>query len=171
MRTAWRGCRRWWWAGLAVLLLIVAGFVVSRSIVRVKSMVDHGSVGTDYLKIAAQQSSSRDAALVRAAEEFAKLGSDLDHWSWIITLSTVAPPARRQFRAIEAIRGAGASLVAASASSAGGRDLFRRGRGAEADLCAAAAELARNNGRLYYQLADTRDQLAELISRATGGRC
>jgi hypothetical protein len=166
--------RRWWCRIVLVIavaaVLSLVGLVVMRSVVRVKSMVDHGSVATDYLKVAFRQDDP-NAALVRAGEEYAKLGSDLEHWGWVVAGSAVVPPARDQFRAMEAIYRAGRSLVAARARAAGQGNIFRGNRGMETDLCAAAAQLENAGGRLYHQLAETRDALKALIWEATDGRC
>ena len=133
-RTTAAVLRRRWKLVAAVLCAIAflsfAGYIFFRGIVRFKAMVDHGSVGTDYIKIAMTSGRPDDPVpLVRSAEEFARLKSDLEHWGWVIALSNVLPPVSSQFRALEAIQDSGEDLVAARAYPTLPTGVFGRTRG------------------------------------------
>ncbi len=158
---------------LILALLTLTGYVVSRGVVRFKAMVDHGSVGTDYIKSAYNSARQDDPApLVRSAEEYSRLKSDLEHWSWLIAISNVLPTVSSQFRALEAIQDAGEDLVAARATRALPTGVFNDGRGSATALCAAAKRLSGADGPLLYsQLEEVRDELLTVIVQVTSGKC
>ncbi|MEX0761980.1 MAG: hypothetical protein WD208_03730 [Dehalococcoidia bacterium] len=159
-------------AAIVVAACLLLALFTQRTEVRLKSMIDNGSEGIDYLNIAYRNvNNPDDAALLLAAENFAQLRMQLDHWAWVITATTVAPPVRNQFRALEVIAGAGSSLVAApGAAIEDGPRRFGQ-RGTIADLCLQAERLDSLGGTMFDQLSKSRDELKLLISNVTAGEC
>ncbi len=147
-------------ATLAVLLLLsFVGLVAFRSVVRVKGMVDNGSLGVEWL--AAAQRGRDDTSITVAAGHFARLNQSLDHWSWIIAVSNAVPPVRRQFESMDRIGAAGEVLVWVTARSGGGSDSSEIEDDDIDRLCEAVQRLETADRRVYFQLNRTVDQLIE----------
>ena len=165
--------RRWVIFGsVAISVLLLTGYLGLRAKVRAVDMIDQGSVGVDYLNIAYGGRGDQETAitLILASENFARLGTQLDHWAWIEAASVVVPIAHDQFEMLEAIAEAGSALAAAPLVSAD-RNLRFAGRGTRSELCEAADHLLGIRGTFYSSLEKQRGQLLNLIRDATQDEC
>jgi hypothetical protein len=155
--------------GAVVLGLLI--FAAFRAQVAFKSMVDSNSEGVDYLNIAFASDPNNppgDATLL-AGEKFARLRAQLDGWSWLVALSVVFPPGRRQFEAMDRMADLGSELVAAPLAGSSGERLAERG--STASVCASAGHLRSLEGNLLGQLEKNRAQMLESFSVVTQGAC
>ena len=165
--------RRWVILGsVAVSLLLLIGYLGFRAKVRAVDMIDQGSVGVDYLKIAYGGRGDQETAitLILASEHFARLGTQLDHWAWIEAATVVVPIAHDQFEMLEAVAEAGSALAAAPLVSADRNRRFA-GRGTRGELCEAADHLLGVRGTFYSSLKRQRVELITLIRQATQDEC
>lgn len=155
--------------GLIVLIVII--FVGIKAQVTAKGMIDHNSLGIDYLNIAYSPGRDEppDDALILAAQEFAALQARLDSWSWIITVSSVLPPAHDQFVAMERMAELGSGLVAAPSAATGSSRLTDVG--SPESICASAIRLSTFDGNLIGQLEKNRTQILAAVPIATKGAC
>ena len=161
--------RRRYVVALAVaVLLSFLGLLAFRGVIRVKGMVDNGSLGSDYLQSAYRDGIPRsiNKDMLEAAEQFTALDQSLEHWSWFVAVSNLVPPARRQFSAMESIAQAGSQLVFVEvAPQARGADTER---GSLRSVCRARDDLEAVDG-VYFQLQKTAAQLHELTGHFACG--
>ncbi len=156
-----------WIAIVVIGLIIVAGI---RTQSNAKGMIDHSSVGTEYLQIAMRDGSAEGSedALVLATREFAALQSRMNSWSWIINTTSMLPPIGSQFRSMEAMADLGPRLVAASLEDSAGR---LAGEGTAGSVCDSADQLRSVKGNLFDQLEENRETLLRLSTLLSKGQC
>lgn len=155
--------------GVVVLsLLVYTGF---RAEVTGKTMVDHSSLGADYLNIAfgPTRENRQDESLILAAQEFAALNAKLDSWSWLITASSILPPVHDQFVGMDRMADLGMRITAAP------YDLNGTGTigvlGSVTSVCESADRLRNFDGNLAGQLEKNRSQILDAVPHATDGAC
>lgn len=156
---------------LGAVIIGVLVFVSLRAQVAAKSMIDHSSVGIDYLNIAYLQSGQDPnvEALILATDEFSALRAKLDGWSWAIAVSSILPPAHDQFVAMDRLASLGSRIVAAPYSSNINSRLYEEN--ASLRICESADQLSTIDGNLLAQLEKNRNQMLTFVSAASDGLC
>lgn len=162
--------RRTWLIVAAVIVVGVLAFTAFRAQVNTKSMIDHSSLGVDYLNIAYNDAGHvvESDGLILAAQEFAALDAKLESWAWATTLSSVFPPAHDQFVAMNRMADLGANLVAAPSAGTGGR---LAGVGSPMNVCSSADRLRNFDGNLINQLEKNRTEMLQTVDNVLGPIC
>jgi hypothetical protein len=136
-----------------------------------KSMIDHSSLGTEYLGIGfrGDQLQGSEDEIVLATREFAALRAKLGSWSWAINTSSILPPVRNQFRAMEKMADLGPRMVASRQFDQSGSRLGSSG--SPTNICRSAEELRSVSGNLIDQLEENRQDMLKHVTLTSRGLC